>query len=34
MPRILELLERYGLKVTFFIPGLVMEQRPAVIEAS
>jgi peptidoglycan/xylan/chitin deacetylase (PgdA/CDA1 family) len=33
IPRILELLDRYGLKVTFFIPGLVMEQRPAVMEA-
>ena len=33
MPRILDLLARYGLKVTFFVPGLVMEQRPAVIEA-
>src|SRR5438874_89216 len=33
MPRILELLERYGLKVTFFVPGLVMEQRPAMVEA-
>ncbi len=32
VPRILEVLDRYGLKVTFFIPGLVMEQRPAVIE--
>ena len=33
MPRILDLLERYGLKVTFFVPGLVMEQRPAMVEA-
>ena len=33
MPRILEVLERYGLKVTFFVPGLVMEQRPAMVEA-
>jgi peptidoglycan/xylan/chitin deacetylase (PgdA/CDA1 family) len=32
VPRILELLDRYGLKVTFFVPGLVMEQRPRVIE--
>jgi len=32
VPRILDLLDRYGLKVTFFIPGLVMEQRPAVVE--
>ena len=29
MPRILDLLARYGLRVTFFVPGLVMEQRPA-----
>ena len=33
MPRILQLLDRYGLKVTFFVPGLVMEQRPAMVEA-
>jgi peptidoglycan/xylan/chitin deacetylase (PgdA/CDA1 family) len=33
MPRILELLGRYGLRVTFFVPGLVMEQRPAMVEA-
>src|SRR6185437_16201307 len=26
MPRILDLLARYGLRVTFFVPGLVMEQ--------
>jgi len=32
MPRILDLLDRYGLKVTFFVPGLVMEQRPALVE--
>lgn len=32
MPRILDLLGRYGLKVTFFVPGLVMEQRPAMVE--
>jgi peptidoglycan/xylan/chitin deacetylase (PgdA/CDA1 family) len=32
MPRILELLDRYGLKVTFFVPGLIIEQRPALIE--
>jgi peptidoglycan/xylan/chitin deacetylase (PgdA/CDA1 family) len=33
MPRILDLLARYGLHVTFFVPGLVMEQRPAMVEA-
>src|ERR1700682_3963430 len=33
VPRILELLARYGLKVTFFIPRLVMQQRPAGMEA-
>ncbi len=32
-PRILALLRRYGLRVTFFIPGLVVEQRPQLIEA-
>ena len=32
VPRLLELLERYGLRVTWFVPGLVIEQRPAVIE--
>jgi peptidoglycan/xylan/chitin deacetylase (PgdA/CDA1 family) len=32
IPRILALLDRYGIKVTFFIPGLVIEQRPAVVE--
>lgn len=30
--RILDLLDRYGIKATFFVPGLVIEQRPAVIE--
>jgi len=30
--RILALVERYGIKVTFFVPGLVIEQRPEVIE--
>src|SRR5215510_11712192 len=30
MPRILDLLARYGLHVTFFVPGLVMEQHPAI----
>ena len=33
VPRILALLARYGLRTTFFIPGLVMEQRPATVEA-
>ncbi len=33
MPRILDLLGRYGLHVTFFVPGLVMEQRPAMVDA-
>lgn len=30
--RILALLARYGLRVTFFVPGLVVEQRPALME--
>jgi peptidoglycan/xylan/chitin deacetylase (PgdA/CDA1 family) len=29
--RILELLARYGIEATFFVPGLVIEQRPEVI---
>jgi len=33
VPRILALLRRYGLHVTFFVPGVVVEQRPAVMEA-
>lgn len=33
LPRILALLERYAIKATFFVPGLVMEQRPQVVEA-
>jgi peptidoglycan/xylan/chitin deacetylase (PgdA/CDA1 family) len=33
VPRILALLRRFGLHVTFFIPGIVVEQRPATIEA-
>jgi peptidoglycan/xylan/chitin deacetylase (PgdA/CDA1 family) len=33
VPRILALLRRYGIRSTFFIPGLVVEQRPQVIEA-
>jgi peptidoglycan-N-acetylglucosamine deacetylase len=32
MGRILELLDRYGIKATFFVPGLIIEQRPHVIE--
>lgn len=30
--RILALLARYGLRVTFFVPGLVIDQRPALME--
>jgi peptidoglycan/xylan/chitin deacetylase (PgdA/CDA1 family) len=30
--RVLDLLERYGITSTFFVPGLVIEQRPALIE--
>jgi peptidoglycan-N-acetylglucosamine deacetylase len=30
--RILDLLERYAIQSTFFVPGLVIEQRPALIE--
>jgi peptidoglycan/xylan/chitin deacetylase (PgdA/CDA1 family) len=30
--RILDLLSRYGLRTTFFIPGLIVEQRPALID--
>ncbi len=30
--RILGLLHRYGIEATFFVPGLVIEQRPEVIE--
>ncbi len=33
VPRILALLRRYGLQVTFFVPGVIIEQRPQVIEA-
>lgn len=33
VPRILDLLRRYGLKTTFFVPGLVVDQRPQVMEA-
>lgn len=32
-PRILELLVRYGLTTTFFVPGEVIDKRPATIEA-
>jgi peptidoglycan-N-acetylglucosamine deacetylase len=31
--RVLDLLDRYAIKSTFFIPGLVIEQRPQVAEA-
>src|SRR5690606_28958834 len=30
--RVLDLLARYGLKVTFFVPGLGVEQRPELME--
>lgn len=30
--RILDLLDRYGLKTTFFVPGLVIDQREALME--
>jgi peptidoglycan/xylan/chitin deacetylase (PgdA/CDA1 family) len=33
VPRILALLRRYGIHSTFFIPGIVVEQRPQVIDA-
>jgi peptidoglycan/xylan/chitin deacetylase (PgdA/CDA1 family) len=32
VPRILEVLRRYDIKSTFFVPGLIVEQRPHVIE--
>ena len=32
MGRILDLLDRYAIKVTFFIPGLVMRQHPGLME--
>jgi peptidoglycan/xylan/chitin deacetylase (PgdA/CDA1 family) len=32
MPRVLALLERYGVKATFFVPGMIIEQRQALIE--
>ncbi len=31
-PRILDMLDRFGLKTTFFVPGLVVDQRPALME--
>lgn len=31
--RIMDLLRRYGIRATFFVPGVVIEQRPQVIEA-
>jgi peptidoglycan-N-acetylglucosamine deacetylase len=30
--RILQLLSRYGIQSTFFVPGLIVEQRPALLE--
>jgi peptidoglycan-N-acetylglucosamine deacetylase len=30
--RVLDLLDRYGAKSTFFVPGLVVDQRPALME--
>lgn len=30
--RVLDLLARYGIKTTFFIPGIVVEQRPELME--
>jgi peptidoglycan-N-acetylglucosamine deacetylase len=32
-PRVLRLLARYGVQATFFIPGKVMEEQPATVEA-
>jgi peptidoglycan/xylan/chitin deacetylase (PgdA/CDA1 family) len=34
VPRILELLRRYDIRSTFFVPGLIVEERPQVIETS
>ena len=31
-PRILDLLERYGVPATFFVPGLVIEQRRSLMD--
>jgi peptidoglycan/xylan/chitin deacetylase (PgdA/CDA1 family) len=33
VPRILDLLRRYDIRSTFFVPGLIVEQRPQAIEA-
>jgi peptidoglycan/xylan/chitin deacetylase (PgdA/CDA1 family) len=33
VPRILALLKKYGIHSTFFIPGVVVQQRPHVVEA-
>lgn len=30
--RVLDLLARYGIKTTFFIPGLIIDQRPELVE--
>ncbi|MGE0716039.1 MAG: polysaccharide deacetylase [Alphaproteobacteria bacterium] len=30
--RVLDLLDRYGIKATFFVPGLIIQQRPALME--
>ena len=32
VPRVADLLDRYGLKATFFIPGVVIEQQPRTVE--
>lgn len=32
MGRILDLLDRYDIKATFFVPGIVIQQRQALIE--
>lgn len=32
IPRVVALLERYGIKATFFIPGVVVERHPEVVE--
>jgi peptidoglycan-N-acetylglucosamine deacetylase len=31
-PRILALLARYGIRTTFFVPGLIVDQRPGLME--
>lgn len=33
VPRIIELLRRYGICATFFVPGIVVERRPRTVEA-